>query len=270
MKKRVHIYPSKYRLSFLIMIALLIGLNIYFNSRAFLGTSTGAVSDAYSTLITPAGYAFAIWGLIYFALGWFAIFQLRRGKDVGLYLRLWPWFLVNVVSNLLWLVVFQLEWILMSLAVMLVVFFTLLKIYSLFFSRLRALNTTQRYFLQVPVSLYFSWICVALTINTAVWLQTLKLTLFEGAPQFWTILILAVITLIGIFMLFKFKDYLFPLVFAWALYAIGVGQTDIVAIETVAKSAAGLLAVIAGIKLLQFFRTRYEVKGRSLNSRNVV
>ena len=39
------------------------------------GIATGTVSDKYQTRITPADYAFAIWGLIYFGMIVFSIYQ---------------------------------------------------------------------------------------------------------------------------------------------------------------------------------------------------
>src|ERR1044072_740542 len=38
--------------------------------------STGEISDKFQTLTTPAGYAFAIWGLIYLGLTAFGIYQI--------------------------------------------------------------------------------------------------------------------------------------------------------------------------------------------------
>jgi len=39
------------------------------------GVNTAAISDLYPTLITPAGFTFAIWGVIYFLLGVFVLYQ---------------------------------------------------------------------------------------------------------------------------------------------------------------------------------------------------
>ena len=39
------------------------------------GKNTAEISDANLTLITPAGYVFSIWGIIYVLLGIFVIFQ---------------------------------------------------------------------------------------------------------------------------------------------------------------------------------------------------
>jgi len=50
------------------------------------GQDTAQVSDENFTLITPAGYTFAIWGIIYVLLGVFVIFQALpsdKGKTAG-------------------------------------------------------------------------------------------------------------------------------------------------------------------------------------------
>src|SRR4030066_1403513 len=48
------------------------------------GKNTAQISDANPTLITPAGYVFSIWGIIYLLLGIFVIYQAlpsQKGKD---------------------------------------------------------------------------------------------------------------------------------------------------------------------------------------------
>ncbi|MFB9324798.1 hypothetical protein ACFFSY_02440 [Paenibacillus aurantiacus] len=48
------------------------------------GLTTGEVSAKYPVLVTPAGYAFSIWSLIYALLAGFVIYQarpLRRATD---------------------------------------------------------------------------------------------------------------------------------------------------------------------------------------------
>ena len=55
-------------------------------STTLLGGKTQAeISDANLTLITPAGFAFSIWGMIYVLLGIFVIFQALPGeKEKGI------------------------------------------------------------------------------------------------------------------------------------------------------------------------------------------
>ncbi len=65
------------------VIAATIGM-IIFNWLAATGIlggiDTGAVSDKYDTHITPAGYAFAIWSLIYLGMIAFSIYQALPSK----------------------------------------------------------------------------------------------------------------------------------------------------------------------------------------------
>ena len=49
--------------------------NVLANTLALNGRTTGEISDLYPTLITPAGYVFSIWGLIYTLLLLFVVFQ---------------------------------------------------------------------------------------------------------------------------------------------------------------------------------------------------
>ncbi|MNN46568.1 hypothetical protein D3C81_1609530 [compost metagenome] len=44
------------------------------------GNSTGEISDKYHTHLTPAGYAFSIWSLIYLLLAGFIIYQFRQNS----------------------------------------------------------------------------------------------------------------------------------------------------------------------------------------------
>ena len=43
-------------------------MNYLANSLPLNGVTTGEISDKYNSLITPAGAAFSIWGIIYLAL----------------------------------------------------------------------------------------------------------------------------------------------------------------------------------------------------------
>ena len=43
-------------------------MNVLANALPFFGRGTGEVSAIYPTLVTPAGYVFAIWGVIYLGL----------------------------------------------------------------------------------------------------------------------------------------------------------------------------------------------------------
>lgn len=126
--------PSPKTLSFTNLAAfiLLIIINTLSNvpsssspSKNVLGTSPiGTVSDAYPTPVTPAGYTFSIWGLIYVCLGvyvvaqcvypeWLALAPGAPGTTSGrngsttMYQAVLPYlFAASCVLNVVWVLVF--------------------------------------------------------------------------------------------------------------------------------------------------------------------
>ena len=67
-------------LSIVNMLAVLftIGINYYSQLYTIHGNRVSDMSDEYNNLFTPAGYAFAIWGIIFLALFIFAAYQIYR------------------------------------------------------------------------------------------------------------------------------------------------------------------------------------------------
>jgi hypothetical protein len=49
-------------------------INALGSSGIITGQAVGEISDNYPTLITPAGYAFSIWGIIYTFLAVFVVY----------------------------------------------------------------------------------------------------------------------------------------------------------------------------------------------------
>ena len=56
------------RSAYMLLFVGVIAVNGAANALPINGLTTGAVSDLYPNLFTPAGFAFSIWGLIYFGL----------------------------------------------------------------------------------------------------------------------------------------------------------------------------------------------------------
>jgi len=106
-------------------------VNVLAGSTTIIGGKTTAqVSDANPTLITPAGYVFSIWAVIYALLGVFVVFQAlpsERGRDfrgkVG-----WL-FIISSVLNVFWLFLWQFEHLIFSVIVMFLLLATLTLIY---------------------------------------------------------------------------------------------------------------------------------------------
>jgi hypothetical protein len=70
------------------------------------------ISDEWVIKISPAGWAFSIWGLIYALLGGFVYFQSKSSgqaeiDDDVVYGQVGKLFSINMLSNGLWLLLFN-------------------------------------------------------------------------------------------------------------------------------------------------------------------
>ncbi len=188
------------------------------------GRTTQAISDAYPNLFTPIGSTFSIWGLIYLALLLFAIFQF--GKDekhtneegVQALARVRLLYTISCVLNIAWLFLWQFNQIPFTVVLMLGLLLCLIAI-------MRTLNKVRvqgllGFLLKAAFGLYLGWITVATIANITVFLVYLGWNGGGLAPQWWTVGILAVGTLIGCSATVYFKNPAYGLVLLWAFWGI--------------------------------------------------
>ncbi|MEL7534406.1 MAG: hypothetical protein AAFN10_24080 [Bacteroidota bacterium] len=204
----------------LISILLVIAWNYAVNAMPLNGITSGEVSALYPTLITPAGYAFSIWGIIYIGLLSFGIFQIlpaaQNASDIALENRdfIRKMLLINMLGNALWLLAFHYQYIGASVLVMLSILGTLLLIH------LRLSEAVFPAWVNWAFQIYFGWITVATVVNVSVLFYTLNI--FDNSSTTWLIVMLIVAMLIGGWLMWNFKAYAYLGVLIWAFIAIGV------------------------------------------------
>src|SRR5690606_13141587 len=85
--------------------------------------SINEISDKYATYLTPAGYAFSIWSLIYVLLVVLTVYQMRdifkQREENDLPEAIGPWFIIANICNGLWTYVFVNEFIGLSVGILL-------------------------------------------------------------------------------------------------------------------------------------------------------
>jgi hypothetical protein len=221
-------------------------LNFYSNKYPFQGQTMGQVSAKYPTLLTPAGYAFSIWGLIFLGLAVYALWQLLPAQQkIALPDALAkPLALANVATGA-WVVLFAYEMILPSVGVMLVILGTLMVVYGRL--RRRIFAGAAPTWVGVPFSLYLGWISVASVINITIGLRQAGWQTADGASVTLTLGLLFVVVTLGLIMSRVFRDMVFPLVVAWALVAIWVVRLREVPELGWAALAGAVVVAIGGI-----------------------
>lgn len=215
-----------YAITNTLIIVLVIFWNYYSNTGTINGQSVGDLSDKYGNLFTPAGYAFAIWGVIFLALIAFAIYQLKLaftdGKHSDTILQVGPWLAIANIGNGTWLWFWLHEQLGISVIIMIVILVSLLiTIIKLNMERWDA-PLGVIVFVWWPICIYSGWISVALIANVAAWITQIG---WDGgilSEIQWTIVMISVAGLLNLFMIYTRNMREFAGVGVWALIAIAV------------------------------------------------
>ncbi|SHL24447.1 hypothetical protein [Hymenobacter psychrotolerans] len=198
-------------------------LNYYSNAFPFNGQNMGEVSAKYPTLLTPAGYAFSIWGLIFLSLSIYAMWQLLPAqRTVGLPDAVARPLTLASLATAGWVVLFAYELIIPSVATMLVILGSLIVVYGR--ARRRTIDHKAPRWISLPFGLYLGWISVASTINVTIGLRQLGWQTGENLTVLLTLVLLAVVVVLALLLSRRFQEETIALVVAWALVAIWVAR----------------------------------------------
>lgn len=211
----------------------------------------GDVSRKYPTDITPASYAFSIWGVIYTFVGLFCIYQAlpSQQSSVLLWEKIGLLFSLSCVFNVLWIIIFvqateAATWV--STIFIFSIFGCLLGAHR----RAQCWDPEQRearlwgevFVIDCMFSLYGGWLNVACVVNVAAAFVASGQKDLGWTSANWTILMLVVAALLNLGMLFRANDPLWGCVFVWAAIAINKDTPT----ES-AKTTSLVLAVIVGV-----------------------
>lgn len=220
------------------------------------GRTSGQVSDAYPTLVTPAGFTFSIWSIIYILLGVFVIYQaLPRNRDASFLGRISFLFILSGLLNVFWLFLWHYGFIAYSVVLMFGLLASLIAIYLRLNIGKAAAPLKERVCVHLPFSVYLGWITVASIANVSV---ALTFAGWDGGGidmAVWAVLVIAVALLITLIAIATRKDVAYSLVIVWALAGIMAKQSGNPAVFwatgvsiAVILIAAAVMAVISRLK----------------------
>jgi hypothetical protein len=227
---------------FLVIVATVgvIVFNYLAASGALGGIETGAVSDKYPTRVTPAGYAFAIWSLIYLGIAAFSVYQ-ALPKNLERFRALRTVYILSCAANCAWLYFWHQEAILVSVAII----FLLLGSLAYINVRLRTTETNGEFWLaKFPFGIYFGWVTAATIINVVIALVYLKVQVSDSVAVMLSAGLILIATTLGIIIRFKLNNVFYPLAIAWALTAIAVEQSGQTLIAAAAAVAVNVLLIV--------------------------
>ncbi len=192
----------------------------FFNNR-----TTSEVSDAYPTLITPPGYVFSIWSIIYVLLAIFVIYQALPNQKTKPYQKqIGALFILSSLFNIVWLLLWQYDYITISVAAMLALLATLITIYLRLNIGRSNSPIIEKICVHLPFSVYLGWITIATIANIAAALVSVGWDGFGISAETWTIIVLVVALIITLLVIATRKDVAYSLVVVWALVGIAVKE----------------------------------------------
>jgi len=208
------------------------------------GKLTAEVSDANPTLITPAGYVFSIWGIIYILLGIFVIFQALPDQEGKGYHEKIGWlFALSSLLNIAWLFLWQFEYLSLSVVLMFLLLVTLIAIYLRLNIGKSTVPLHEKLAVHTPFSVYLGWITIASIANVAVTLVSVGWDGFGISQETWATLIIIIALIITLLVIAMRRDIAYGLVIIWAFSGIAVKQGENQTIVTLLEVSVGIIVI---------------------------
>jgi len=252
------------RVANLLFFLLTIAFNYMSQAMPLNRKTTGELSDQYPNLFTPAPLTFSIWGVIYLALllfiGWqmWPIRNTRRAEQRNTAVSALGWnFVWLCLLNMGWLFCWHYELVTASVVIMLVTLGLLIRINTLIFRNLPH-TADNRNFLDIPFGLYLGWISVATVANITAWLVGINWDGFGISEKIWTVIMIAVATLVALLAVYSWRNVPYAAAVIWALLGITIQQQAMFGspfslIILVAYGGMLLLLIAAGTNLRRWW-----------------
>ncbi|MGL5925879.1 tryptophan-rich sensory protein [Chroococcidiopsis sp.] len=237
-------------LATLFAILATLGVNVLSNFFPVRGLNIGEIANTIlqGVQITPANYAFAIWGLIYLGLIAYGIYQFLPAQRQNSTLhRVDVLLIIACLAQIAWVYLFTLQLFWLSVIAMLAILISLIGAYLQLDIGTRV-SREFKWLVHAPFSIYLGWISVATIVNIA---SALYISNWDGwgiSPLGWTVIMLLVGAAIASVVAIQRADIAFTLVFVWAYVAIAIRHLSLnnPAISITAVVAAIVLAVLLG------------------------
>ncbi len=230
----------------LLSIITAFGMNVFANISPPNGLTIGEISQQIfkDVLITPASYAFAIWGLIYLGLISLAIYQaLPSQRNDALLRQIGYKLAIASIAQTIWVICFLYRQYAVSFLAMLCILLPLIAAYwSLPFKS--RISRWQKWLIRTPISIYLAWISVATVVNGAVVLSSWQWGGWGISAVGWTVIMLLVAGFITHFVTIPRFDLAYAGVFVWALIAIAIKNSEIILISGTAIGLSIALIVL--------------------------
>jgi hypothetical protein len=191
------------------------------------GANIGELSNTLfaDVRVTPANYAFGIWGVIYSGLVALGIYQFQSTERYNHRLqRCGYWLTIACACQCVWIYLFLARQFPLSVVAMLGILLSLIAMYDRLGIGRERVSVMEQWFVRIPISIYLSWIAVATIVNVASTLYSINGNGWILSPSLWTVMIMVVSAGIAVVAYTRRQDTAYLLVTVWTLIAIAMRQ----------------------------------------------
>ncbi len=230
----------------LLFFGAMVYINYLANSLPINGKTTGQLSDAYPNLFVPSGITFSIWGIIYLLLAAYCVVQFSpASKEIAIKIS-WL-FIISCVFNGLWILAWHYQKLPLSLLIMIGLLVSLIMINL-------QLKDLQMGILKATFGIYLGWICIATIANVTALLVNTGWGGMGISQQAWTIIMIAIGTLIVSLALMRINNPFIGLSVVWAFTGILIKRS--VDYKSIVIAAAIGILVVAMVTIMGFIGKR--------------
>lgn len=236
----------------IIVLSGVIFWNYWVNTKGIDGNTISTVSQQYSNLFTPAGYAFSIWGVIFISLFAQAIFFIRcafnETEKSDFIDQIGPFLILANIGNGLWVYFWVRHMTGISVLIMLGILLSLFLI--IIRTNMERWDAPRKiiFWLWWPICIYSGWIAVASLANISAFLVKIEWDRLGISELNRTIALIIVAVLLNIFMVYSRNMREFALVGVWSLVAIAIRHWgDYPSLHYTAMAGALLILNIVGV-----------------------
>jgi TspO/MBR family len=237
--------PLKHQVLVAATTLVTILINILADAIPLNAQTTAEISNRFDVYFVPAGFTFAIWGIIYLGLIAYAYYQARPRQAGNSRLKnISGLFVYSCVANAAWLFFWHFNLYALSLVAMLSLLVLLILIHLRLHPDKTGSQGIEKWVLDIPFKIYLGWICVATIANVT---DVLSFYHWDGMgiePILWAQIMLTVGVFLSIIFHLARKDLVVPLIFVWAYIGIGVKFKEIQQLSGSAWVLAILIAFI--------------------------
>ena len=235
-----------------IILAVFLQIGSTFLPSLGIGEQIGSRSDDVRTMITPVGWAFSIWGLLYLGSILFAVYQALPAQKSNHLLRSIGWFAAAAFAgNGIWALYTQSNALtFISVIIIATSLFCLLAIYRRFVAWEPGFTAGERWLAVLPLSALAAWLSAATIVNIAAALKYYGWAPEGGAPTLAAGIVLVGGVIASLAIWRGRGNPFYSIVFLWALFGIySAGGQSAPAIAYAAIGSAVLVIVSCVTKL---------------------